>query len=93
LRQSGVVTAAARVAVDVTFGTDSNGQGGLLKATHATARRVEKMWTDLGGRMVHPVETNMCWLDLGSLGCSAARFEQLGREAGLKLLGHRRKCH
>ncbi|KAI1154884.1 l-allo-threonine aldolase [Nemania diffusa] len=88
LRQAGVVTAAARVAVDVTFGTDSNGQGGLLKATHATARRVEKMWTDLGGRMENPVETNMCWLDLESLGCSAARFEQLGREAGLKLMGN-----
>ncbi|KAJ8123224.1 hypothetical protein ONZ43_g778 [Nemania bipapillata] len=93
LRQSGVVTAAARVAVDVTFGTDSNGQGGLLKATHATARRVEKMWTDLGGRMEHPVETNMCWLDLESLGCSAARFEQLGREVGLKLMGNRLITH
>ncbi|KAI0873947.1 pyridoxal phosphate-dependent transferase [Hypoxylon argillaceum] len=93
LRQAGVVTAAARVAVDVTFGTDSNGQGGLLKATHATARRVEKMWTDLGGRMENPVETNMCWLDLESLGCSAARFEQLGREAGLKLMGNRLITH
>ncbi|KAI1186041.1 pyridoxal phosphate-dependent transferase [Nemania serpens] len=93
LRQSGVVTAAARVAVDVTFGKDSNGQGGLLKATHDTARRVEKMWTDLGGRMAQPVETNMCWLDLASLGCSAARFEQLGREAGLKLMGNRLITH
>ncbi|KAI0453695.1 pyridoxal phosphate-dependent transferase [Xylaria acuta] len=93
LRQSGVVAAAARVAVDVTFGKGPNGEGGLLKATHATARRVEKMWTDLGGRLEHPVETNMCWLDLGSLGCSAQRFEQLGREAGLKLMGHRLITH
>lgn len=92
LRQAGVVAAAARVAVDVTFGKGPNGEGGLLKATHATARRVEKMWTELGGRLEHPVETNMCWLDLGSLGCSAQRFEQLGREAGLKLMGNRRKC-
>ncbi|GAP90322.2 putative threonine aldolase [Rosellinia necatrix] len=93
LRQSGVVTAAARVAVDVTFGKDSNGQDGLLKATHATAQRVEKMWTGLGGRMRYPVETNMCWLDLESLGCSAARFEQLGKEVGLKLLGNRLITH
>jgi threonine aldolase len=91
LRQLGVVTAAARVAVDVTFGKDANGQDGLLKATHATARRVEKMWTDLGGRMAQPVETNMCWLNLELMGCSAAKFEQLGREAGLKLMGNRRK--
>ncbi|KAI0423271.1 pyridoxal phosphate-dependent transferase [Xylaria grammica] len=93
LRQSGVVTAAARVAVDTTFGKDSNGQDGLLKATHATAQRVEKLWTELGGRMTLPVETNMCWLDLESLGCSAARFEQLGREAGLKLIGNRLITH
>lgn len=93
LRQAGVVTAAARVAVDVTFGKDSRGRGGLLKATHDTARRVEKMWTDLGGRMAQPVETNMCWLDLDSLGCSAARLEQLGREVGLKLWGNRLITH
>ncbi|KAI1115174.1 pyridoxal phosphate-dependent transferase [Nemania sp. NC0429] len=93
LRQSGVVTAAARVAVDVTFGKDSDGRGGLLRATHDTARRVEKMWTDLGGRLAQPVETNMCWLDLDSLGCSAARFEQLGREVGLKLMGNRLITH
>ncbi|KAI0484807.1 pyridoxal phosphate-dependent transferase [Xylariaceae sp. FL0804] len=85
LRQSGVVAAAARVAVDVTFGTGPNGEGGLLRATHDTARRVEKLWTDLGGRMALPVETNMCWLDLGSLGCTAERFQQLGRDAGLRL--------
>jgi len=91
LRQSGVVTTAARVAVDVTFGKDSNGRDGLLKATHDTARRVEKMWTGLGGRMQHPVETNMCWLDLASMKCSPARFEQLGRETGIKLMGNRRK--
>ncbi|KAI1369483.1 pyridoxal phosphate-dependent transferase [Xylaria arbuscula] len=93
LRQSGVVTAAARIAVDTTFGTDPNGSDGLLKASHATAKRVEKMWTDLGGRMQHPVETNMCWLDLDSLGCSAARFQQLGQEAGLKLMGNRLITH
>ncbi|KAI1421058.1 pyridoxal phosphate-dependent transferase [Xylaria sp. FL1777] len=93
LRQSGVVTAAARVAVDTTFGKDTNGRDGLLKASHATAKRVEKMWTELGGRLTHPVETNMCWLDLGSLGCSAARFQQLGQEAGLKLMGNRLITH
>ncbi|KAI0543148.1 pyridoxal phosphate-dependent transferase [Xylaria digitata] len=93
LRQAGVVTAAARVAVDTTFGKGAHGEGGLLQASHATAQRVAKMWTDLGGRMTLPVETNMCWLDLESLGCDAARFEQLGREAGLKLLGNRLITH
>ncbi|KAI4870410.1 pyridoxal phosphate-dependent transferase [Hypoxylon rubiginosum] len=93
LRQSGVVTAAARVAVDVTFGRGPSGEGGLLRGTHATARRVGKLWTDLGGRMQYPVETNMLWLDLASMNCSDARFVELGREAGLKLMGNRLITH
>lgn len=93
LRQSGVVTAAARVALDVTFGKGPSGEGGLLRETHATARRVAKMWTDLGGKLQYPVETNMLWLDLASMGCSDARFVELGREIGLKLMGGRLITH
>ncbi|KAK7757767.1 hypothetical protein SLS62_000145 [Diatrype stigma] len=93
LRQSGVVAAAARVAVDVTFGAGPRGEGGLLPASHAAARRVEALWTGLGGRMAVPTQTNMCWLDLDSLGCTAERFEQLGREAGLRLMGNRIITH
>ncbi|KAI8956443.1 threonine aldolase [Daldinia sp. FL1419] len=93
LRQSGVVTAAARVAVDVTFGKGPNGEGGLLQDTHATAKRVEKMWTDLGGKVQVPVQTNMVWLDLKSLNSSPSRFVELGRQAGLKLNGNRIITH
>ncbi|KAI0139872.1 pyridoxal phosphate-dependent transferase [Xylariaceae sp. FL1272] len=93
LRQSGVVTAAARVAIDMTFGTSPDGRNGLLPATHDTARRVAKLWTDLGGRLAKPVETNMCWLDLPSMGCSVAWFQELGRGAGLKLLSGRLITH
>lgn len=93
LRQSGVVTAAARVAVDRTFGKGPNGEGGLLKESHATAKRVEKMWTDLGGKLLHPVHTNMLWLDLDSMGCSGSKFTQLGAEQGLKLSGNRIITH
>ncbi|KAI1767639.1 pyridoxal phosphate-dependent transferase [Hypoxylon sp. FL1150] len=93
LRQSGVVTAAARVALDVTFGRGPNGEGGLLRETHETARRVAKLWTDLGGKLQYPVETNMLWLDLTSLDCSDARFVELGREVGLKLMGNRLITH
>ncbi|SPQ17816.1 e0ba1df1-5ebb-44ee-a2ad-20f47573167e [Thermothielavioides terrestris] len=93
LRQSGVVTAAARVAVDETFGKGPNGEGGLLRNTHVLAQEVSKMWTDLGGKLVHPVHTNMVWLDLDDANCTGARFEALGREAGLKLLGGRLVIH
>ncbi|KAI1206392.1 pyridoxal phosphate-dependent transferase [Annulohypoxylon truncatum] len=93
LRQSGVVTAAARVAVDVTFGKGPNGESGLLRDTHLTAKRVEKLWTSLGGRMEYPVQTNMVWLDLQSLNCSPSRFAQLGRQVGLKVSGNRIITH
>jgi threonine aldolase len=93
LRQSGVVTAAARVAVDETFGKGPNGEGGLLKNTHTLAQEVAKIWTDLGGKLVHPVHTNMVWVDLEDADCSSARFEELGKEAGLELMGGRMITH
>ncbi|KAK3309589.1 pyridoxal phosphate-dependent transferase [Chaetomium strumarium] len=93
LRQSGVVTAAARVAVDETFGKGPNGEGGLLKTTHSLAQEIAKMWTDLGGKLVHPVHTNMVWLDLDDANCPGAKFEELGKEAGLKLMGGRLVIH
>jgi len=93
LRQSGVVTAAARVAVDETFGKGPNGEGGLLRDTHTLAQEVAKLWTDLGGKLIHPVHTNMVWLDLNEARCTASRFEGLGREAGLKLMDGRLVIH
>jgi threonine aldolase len=93
LRQPGVVTAAARVAVDETFGKGPSGEGGLLRNTHALAQEVAKMWTDLGGKLVHPVHTNMVWIDLDDARCPEAKFEALGKEAGLKLFGGRLVTH
>ncbi|KAK3329057.1 pyridoxal phosphate-dependent transferase [Apodospora peruviana] len=93
LRQSGVVTAAARVAVDETFGKGPNGEGGLLRETHVLAKEVAKIWTDLGGKLFHPVHTNMVWLDLDDAQCSAARIDELGKELGLKLMGNRMIIH
>lgn len=93
LRQSGVVAAAARVAVDETFGSDPSGKDGLLKKSHEMATRVAKIWTDLGGKLTYPPHTNMVWLDLKDAGCSDARINELGREQGLRLLGGRIICH
>ncbi|KAK0618185.1 pyridoxal phosphate-dependent transferase [Bombardia bombarda] len=93
LRQSGVVTAAARVAVDETFGKGPNGQGGLLRQTHVLAKEVAKIWTDLGGKLVHPVHTNMVWIDLDDAKSSFGRVDELGKAAGLKLFGNRLVIH
>lgn len=93
LRQSGVVAAPARVAVDVTFGGNSSGEGGLLRGSHETAKKVAKLWSDLGGKFAFPVHTNMCWLDLKSAGCSEGQFAEFGREVGLRLSGGRLVIH
>ncbi|KAL2261240.1 hypothetical protein VTK26DRAFT_4531 [Humicola hyalothermophila] len=93
LRQSGVITAAARVAVDETFGKGPNGEGGLLRDTHILAKEIAKMWTDRGGVLIHPVHTNMVWLDLDDANCPDAKFDELGKEAGLKLMGGRLVIH
>lgn len=94
LRQPGLLTAAARVGLDEAFGVSPDGRGArLLRASHEMARRVETLWTHMGGKLVHPVHTNMCWLDLEAAGCSAQRFNALGREAGLIVTGGRLITH
>ncbi|CAG8954851.1 hypothetical protein HYFRA_00008537 [Hymenoscyphus fraxineus] len=85
-RQPGVLTAAARVAVDETFGKDDNGKDGLLKKSHVTAKRIAKNWTDMGGKLSQPTETNMVWPDLDDVHCSGDEFVELGKEHGLRLL-------
>lgn len=87
LRQAGVVTAAARIAVEDTF------LAGKLKATHDMARRIADLWEDLGGKTANPVETNMVWFDLEAAGISVEDFIALGEKAGLRLLGGRLVVH
>lgn len=87
LRQAGVVTAAARVAVEDTF------LGGKLKASHDRAREIEKLWVDMGGKVANPVETNMVWLDLEAADVSLEDFIKEGDKQGLVLRGGRLVIH
>lgn len=93
LRQPGVVTAAARIAVDETFGKGPNGEGGLLKQSHIAAKRIAKIWTDMGGKLDKPTETNMVWFDLDDVGITGDEFAELGKTNGLRLLGGRLVVH
>ncbi|EPE31495.1 PLP-dependent transferase [Glarea lozoyensis ATCC 20868] len=86
LRQPGVVTAAARVAVDETFGKSPNGEDGILKKSHGTAKRIAEIWTRLGGKLAQPTETNMVWFDLRDANCSGNGFVEIGKQHGLRLL-------
>lgn len=86
-RQAGVISAAARVAVDETF------LGGQLRATHDRARSIQATWADKGGRLAKPVETNMVWLDIEHEGLSAEDFALLAASHGLKVAGGRLVIH
>lgn len=92
-RQTGVFAAAARVALDETFGTDDHGQTGKLSATHTMAKRVEELWTSRGGKLQYPVHTNMVWLDLEASGVGPNDLAVIGEEQGLTLLGNRVVIH
>jgi threonine aldolase len=92
-RQAGVISSAARVAVQETFGPDPNGKGGKLKETHTRAKKVGEMWTSRGGKLASPIETNMVWLDLAASGVGANDLAEIGKEKGLRLLGNRLIIH
>jgi len=93
LRQMGVLTSAARVAVDENFGKDANGTDGKLKHSHEVAQKITAIWVKLGGNLAKPTQTNMVWLDLESAGVSNREFASLGKEKGLKLLSGRLVVH
>ena len=58
MRQTGIIAAPARVAVEETF------FGGRLVQAHDVARRIAVMWTSMGGKLLVPLDTNMVWIDL-----------------------------
>jgi threonine aldolase len=91
--QTGVIAAAAQVALDETFGTDPKGQTGKLAATHAKAKQVAEMWTSRGGKLEYPLHTNMVWLDLEASGVGPNDMAQIGQEQGLRLMGGRVVVH
>ncbi|OAA37888.1 l-allo-threonine aldolase [Metarhizium rileyi] len=93
MRQPGFITACARVAVDETFGKETDGSDGWLKKSHEMAKKVEALWSGMGGKLVHPVHTNMCWIDLDSAKCSDDRFINLSQDAGLAVSGGRLVTH
>ncbi|KAL3473332.1 pyridoxal phosphate-dependent transferase [Aspergillus californicus] len=92
-RQTGILAAAARVALDETFGTDAHGQQGRLRETHIKAKRVAEMWTNRGGKLACSVDTNMVWLDIEDSGVGPNDLAEIGKEKGLQLLGNRIVIH
>ena len=87
LRQAGVISAPARVAVEQTF------LGGKLAATHLRAKRIAELWQQKGGKLQRQCETNMVWFDLDAAGVSKEHFIEIGIEHGVRMLGGRLVIH
>ncbi|GAD97399.1 hypothetical protein PVAR5_6074 [Paecilomyces variotii No. 5] len=92
-RQLGILSAAARAAVEEVFGQGPNGEGGKLKAIHEKANRVADMWTSRGGKLALPVQTNMVWLDLAQAGLGPNDVSEVAAHNGIKLRGGRIVVH
>lgn len=87
IRQAGIIAAAARVSVDETF------LGGKLAESHRRAKEVADMWVRKGGRLQHPCETNMVWMDLDGLDDAKEMLVELGAAEGMKLMRGRLVVH
>jgi threonine aldolase len=93
MRKTGIIAAAARVAVEEGFGKGPRGEGGKLRACHTRAMKIGETWKSKGGKLTNPTETNMIWLDLEAAGCSHNEFIEIAREEGLKTSGGRLVAH
>jgi threonine aldolase len=87
LHQAGVISAPARVSVEETF------LGGRLAASHEKAKKLGDMWASLGGKFAEPVETNMVWIDLESLGLDIQTFVTMASKHDVKVSGGRFVIH
>lgn len=84
---AGVITSAARVAVEDTF------LGGKLVACHQRAKQIAELWQSYGGKLTNATETNMVWFDLEAANVSVERFIELGQKAGIRVWGGRLVVH
>jgi threonine aldolase len=93
MRQAGVLSAAARVAVEDMFGPGDCGKAVELRRVHAMAKDVGRIWESRGGRVTRPVETNQVWIDLHALGVKREEWNEIGRTNGINLDGPRLVFH
>lgn len=93
MRQSGVLVAAARQALLENFGMSQNDMRGVLKRSHSLASMIGKLWTQKGGKLVRPVNTNIVWLNLRASGITDSEWIRAGHRHGIKLMGNRVVTH
>ncbi|RDL32998.1 L-allo-threonine aldolase [Venustampulla echinocandica] len=91
MRQAGVLSAAARDAVEGFH--DEYEPGEKLRFAHALARSVAEMWIRKGGKLSRPSQTNLVWVDLNDAAVSSEEFQDIGRKYGVKVDGSRIVLH
>ena len=67
--------------------------GGLLTQSHEKAKQIQKIWTDLGGKLQYPVDSNMVWVDLEAHDIDLNHFMELGEQYGVRVRGGRFVVH
>ncbi|KAH6853837.1 pyridoxal phosphate-dependent transferase [Chaetomium sp. MPI-CAGE-AT-0009] len=93
VRKTGLLAAAAREAVLENFGPGDVDVVGVFSVTHGMAAAVARMWTDRGGKLLRPTETNMAWLDLASAGVTAETLNGMGMRNGILIAAPRIVLH
>lgn len=80
LRQLGVLTSPARVAIDHVFLS-----GEHIPRANAIAKRLEDSWKSMGGQVQAGLsqETNFVWLNLNKIGVKDEEFVKIAKEEGV----------
>jgi threonine aldolase len=90
MRQTGVLTSSACVALDDIF------LSGLhLQRANAFARQLEESWKSLGGKVQPGLsqETNIVWLDLKGARVKDEEFVNIAKEEGVNVFDGRIVTH
>jgi threonine aldolase len=92
IRQPGPLVAMAHLAVKNTF------MKGLLKRTHIVASDIASFWESHGGKLQHPTQTNMIWLDFTQEDFKMKDFIDIAASKGVlvhrnRLIVHYREYH
>ncbi|KAH8896724.1 threonine aldolase [Thozetella sp. PMI_491] len=87
IRQPGLLAAAAQLAVKKTF------EGNLLPKCHQIAADIAAFWQAYGGRLQHPAQTNMVWLDFTGQNFTLEDLIRKGAERGISISRDRLVVH
>ncbi|OAX78777.1 hypothetical protein ACJ72_06913 [Emergomyces africanus] len=90
MRQIGILTAPARIAIDEVFIA-----GEPMLRANAVAKELQDEWVALGGAVVPGLEqqTNMVWLDLGKARVSGEEFQRIAKDEGVRVIAPRVVTH